>query len=370
MDQKKALFLPFMQIPTGHHHVADALINEIQTSHKDIVCDKVDILSYSYGGMEKVVSSTYLAWIRKFPEVYDWLYKQAAYKKTSPHNRQYLYETMFSYFFKRLTNQQNPSVLFCTHALPSNIASILKKKNKLQSITVNVYTDFFINRVWGIDGIDYHMVPTIAVKEYLLERGVPSNRIFVTGIPIHSEFHPAKNQQLTNGGITVLVTGGSLGVGAIRKLLNYSKSYRIHYYVLCGKNKELYEQLLREDKPAVTPLPYITSKGEMNRLYDNVDAVLTKPGGVTISECLMKRKPIFVYDPLPGQEKINVDQLKRIGVVSTIDFEDYLLEPQILEFFCDERRQCIYRQKVDAYHQNLDERPLSLLIEDILQKKH
>ncbi len=370
MDQKKALFLPFMQIPTGHHHVADALMNEIKTSHKDIVCDKVDILSYSYGGMEKVVSSTYLAWIRKFPDVYDWLYKQAAYKKTAPHNRQYLYETMFTYFFKRLTNQQNPSVLFCTHALPSNIASILKKKDKLQSITVNVYTDFFINRVWGIDGIDYHMVPTIAVKEYLLKRGVPSNRIFVTGIPIHPDFYPKKNQQSTKGRIAVLLTGGSLGVGAISKLLNYSQSDNIHYYVLCGKNKQLYEQLLKENKPSVTPLPYITSKGEMNSLYDSVDAVLTKPGGVTISECLMKRKPIFVYDPLPGQEKINVDQLKRIGVVSTIDFEDNLLEPQILEFFGDERRQCTYRQRVDAYHRNLDERPLSLLIEEILQKKH
>ncbi|SEP91500.1 UDP-N-acetylglucosamine:LPS N-acetylglucosamine transferase [Virgibacillus subterraneus] len=370
MDQKKALFLPFMQIPTGHHHVADALINEIKTTHKDIVCDKVDILSYSYGGVEKVVSSTYLAWIRKFPDVYDWLYKQAAYKKTSPHNRQYLYETMFTYFLKRLTNQQNPSVLFCTHALPSNIAAVLKKKNKLQSITVNVYTDFFINRIWGIDGIDYHMVPTVSVKEYLLEKGVAEKRIFITGIPIHQVFHSGQEQQTKDEGISVLVTGGSLGVGAIRKLLNYSHSDRIHYYVLCGKNEVLYEQLLRKDKPTVTPLPYITSKEEMNLLYNKVDAVLTKPGGVTVSECLMKRKPIFVYDPLPGQEKINVNQLNQIGVVFTVDLENNLLEEQILDFFCDERKQCIYRQKVDAYHRNLDERPLSLLIEEIIQKKH
>lgn len=371
MEQKKALFLPFMQIPTGHHHVADALINEMQSCNQNMLCDKVDILSYSYGRMEKVVSSTYLTWIRIFPGVYDRLYKYAAYRNTPTIGRHYLYETLFVYFFKRLTYQQNPNILFCTHALPSNIASVLKTKNQLQSITVNVYTDFFVNRVWGIEGIDYHLVPSLAVKEHLLNRGVPAQRIFVTGIPIHPVFQQGKSQRAVNGNISVLVTGGSLGVGAIKKILSTSKSEKLHYFVLCGKNQALYEQLQHENKQTITPLPYLTNKGEMNRLYDKVDAVLTKPGGVTISECLMKRKPIFVYNSLPGQEKINVDQLSSLGVVNAVDMKTNLMERQILDFFGDGEKQQLYEQNLDTYHRHLDERSLSGVIEELLlSKKH
>src|SRR5699024_476691 len=289
---EKALFLPFMQIQTGHHHVADALIEEIESCRNDMSCDKVDILSYSYGRMEKVISSAYLNWIKYFPDLYDWLYRLAAYKKAPIHNRRYLYEAMFIHFFKRLTNQQDVRILFCTHALPSNIASVLKLQNKLPSVTVNVYTDFFVNDVWGIEGIDYHFAPTLTVKNYLTEKGVRPEAIYVTGIPTGHEFQIREGYTESKKAIIkVLVTGGSLGVGSLRNMLPALKSDKIHYYVLCGKNDTFYRELLQKRPASVTPIPYITNKTEMNRMYDQVDAVLTKPGGVTIRECLLRRKP-------------------------------------------------------------------------------
>ncbi len=53
---KSILFLPFLQIPSGHHQVANALIDEILQIHPQIRCDKVDILAYSYGKIESLVS--------------------------------------------------------------------------------------------------------------------------------------------------------------------------------------------------------------------------------------------------------------------------------------------------------------------------
>ncbi|SFA88619.1 UDP-N-acetylglucosamine:LPS N-acetylglucosamine transferase [Lentibacillus halodurans] len=370
MEKEKALFLPFMQIPTGHHHVADALMTEIQSFHNNIVCDKVDILSYSYGRMEKVISSAYLNWIKFFPDSYDWLYRRTAYSKTPLHNRQYLYEAMFIYFFKRLTSRHNASILFCTHALPSNIASVLKMKKQLPPVTVNVYTDFFINGVWGIDGIDYHFAPTLAVKKYLMEKGVRPERIYVTGIPIDQAFQTGHGNEKTKDGVMkVLVTGGSLGVGSLKRLLRTLKSDNIHYFVLCGKNEALYQELHRNHRKTVTPLPYIANKTEMNMLYDQVDAVLTKPGGVTVSECLMKRKPIFLYNPLPGQEKINAEQLKQMGVAISADMDENL-EEQLWDFFTDVHKQKMYGEKINAYHHNLDKRPLSILMTEMIEKKH
>ncbi|GAA0446553.1 glycosyl transferase [Lentibacillus halophilus] len=369
METKNALFLPFMQIPTGHHHVADALMETVQSIRADMACEKVDILSYSYGNMEKAVSSAYLNWIKFFPGVYDRLYRLAACKEQSLHRRNRFYEAMFLYFFKRLVTQHDPHILISTHALPSNLASSLKLKNRLRSITVNAYTDFFINDVWGIDAIDYHLVPTAAAKTFLVKNGVSEERVLVTGVPIHPVFQAKEFKAKTAGTIKVLVTGGSLGAGLIRKLLSSLSSEAIHYYVLCGKNESLHRELLSKQFDNVTPIPYIDHKAEMNAIYDRIDAVLTKPGGVTISECLMKQKPIFMYAPLPGQEKINARELNRLGVAMMVDLHNNP-EQEIVRFFGSQREQENYRKQIHDYHRQLEDRPLSELLVNILNNRH
>ncbi|MFD2045011.1 glycosyltransferase [Ornithinibacillus salinisoli] len=362
--KSEALFLPFMQIPTGHHHVADALMEDLNNYTQSIRCNKVDILSYSYGRIESLVSGTYLRWIQTLPSAYHWLYDQMAYKKADKRNRQLIYEILFMYFFKRLVKENEPRILFCTHALPSNIASVLKQKEKLNGIVVNVYTDYFVNRVWGIEAIDYHFVPSIDVKNFLLNLGVHEKKIFVTGIPVHPVFHntsPPKSRTKSRK-LHVLVTGGSLGVGSMEKLLQNSSPH-IHYYVLCGKNDLLYKQLQSQQREDITAISYVTNKEEINHYYDQVDAVLTKPGGVTVSECLMKRKPIFICNALPGQEKINTLQLEHLGVVIPIQNEP--VDKQIEDFFSDESKKEEYNKNIELYHRNLEKKSMEEILDEI-----
>jgi len=368
MDMKQkdeALFLPFMQIPTGHHHVADAVIEELQRTVKEMTCDKVDILSYSYGKVEKLVSMTYLHWIKVMPGVYDLLYKSLAVKNQTKRSRQLLYEAMFTSFFMRLVRENQPRIVFCTHCLPSNIASILKEKGKLHAITVNVYTDYFVNRVWGIRGIDYHFVPSIRVKEFLEGLGVDKERIFLTGIPVHPVFKDQRNKTL-NKRHQVLVTGGSLGVGAMEKIIPTNPE--LSYKVLCGQNKKLYNRLRSLNHPLIDPIPYITKKDEMNKLYDQVDAVITKPGGVTISECLQKKLPIFTINALPGQEKVNELELQELGVTNKLNPFQHT-EQQIVQFFQNKESQTTYNQNLNTYHHHLEKKPLSDILFEICNAK-
>ncbi|MEC5425400.1 glycosyltransferase [Virgibacillus sp. C22-A2] len=361
-----ALFLPFMQIPTGHHHVADSLMEDLHNFNKEISSGKVDILSYSYGKMERVVSSTYLTSIKLFPHIYNRIYDHLAYKNATKRIRHIHYEMLFTYFFKRLLKGNEPAILFCTHCLPSNLAGVLKQKRQLNAITVNVYTDYFVNRVWGIEGIDYHFVPSVLVKKFLRSLGVEEEKIFITGIPVHAVFHERTRLSTKNKNHAVLVTGGSLGVGAMEELLpDPASDNQLHYYILCGKNEALYSRLLREKNPSVTPIPFINRKEEMNRLYDKVDAVVTKPGGVTISECLMKRKPIFICHALPGQEIVNAKQLKQLGLINTLRTRESI-EDQITGFLNDSARKKAYEDKVEEYHKNLENKSMIELLEEIL----
>ena len=56
----RVLFLPLLQIPSGHHHVADCIQEQLKNTSNSFSFEKVELLSYSYGKAEKLISSLYL----------------------------------------------------------------------------------------------------------------------------------------------------------------------------------------------------------------------------------------------------------------------------------------------------------------------
>lgn len=309
---KKVLLLPFLQIKMGHHQAADALVEHIMSIDPAIECEIIDILDYSYGSkVEGLVSSAYLKWIHFLPVTYSWMYRKNCGGQLHKKRRFRLYEMIFMKSLQKLVQEKRPDCILCTHALPSYLLDQLKDRGLLSIPVVNVYTDFFINDVWGRDGIDYHFVPDSHVKDWLMNRSVQAEHIFVTGIPVHPKFTASRpERKRATSDITVLITGGNLGAGVMKSICQkIGRTERVRYIVLCGKNKALYRYLKKKNFSNMMPLPYIESKEEMNDLYNQIDAVLTKPGGVTISECLFKKIPVFVYHALPGQEEINLLRL-------------------------------------------------------------
>ncbi|CUB41302.1 Processive diacylglycerol beta-glucosyltransferase [Bacillus cereus] len=164
--QKTILFLPLLQIPSGHHQVAHALMEGIQKDQINIKCDQVDILSYSYGRIEALVSNVYLKWIKVCPGFYNWIYKNSVYKNVHENKRYRLYELLFAPFMRRLIRDKQPDMIICTHALPSYILNYLKEKGELKTPVINVYTDYFIHSCWGIEHIDFHFVPSHHMRDF------------------------------------------------------------------------------------------------------------------------------------------------------------------------------------------------------------
>ncbi|HEK9100151.1 UDP-glucuronosyltransferase [Bacillus pfraonensis] len=373
--QKTILFLPFLQIPSGHHQVAQALIEGIQKDQFNIKCDLVDILSYSYGRIEALVSNVYLKWIKEFPDFYNWIYQNSVYKNVEENKRYRLYELLFVPFMRKLLRDKQPDLIICTHALPSYVLNYLKEKGELKTPVINVYTDYFIHSCWGIKNIDFHFVPSHHMKEFLKNKGISNEKIFITGIPIHKKIKKQKEHivKFTSSALSVLITGGSLGVGAIEDLIHkIGTETKIHFYVLCGKNDNLYQKLQQLQRDNITPLKYITCREKMNKLYDQIDAIVTKPGGVTISESLFKRKPIFIYHVLPGQEEINLQQLKKLGVIFYLNKwkdEKETLEEQIYSFFQNKNQVQRYQERITEYHGQLITKEPSQIIKEVITNR-
>ena len=330
---KKILILPFLQMPSGHHHAADAISACLEELDDSIEIKKIDIFNYTSRIAEKFSTNLYLKALNLSPSLYSWLYSQNACKVRTKGKRYFLYELLFLNSMKRLIDEEEPDFIFCTHCLPSYLLNCLKMRKQVSMPVVNAYTDYFINTVWGKEHIDFHFAPSDTMKNLLKLHGVQQQKIHVTGIPVHPEITEKKEgvSTLQSDFFNVLVSGGNLGVGQIEKIFNrQSFSGKVRYFVLCGKNQKLFKEIEQLHNPNVLPLSYIPSKQGMNDLYEQMNAILTKPGGVTVSECIRKQIPLFLLKSLPGPEEQNEKYLLDQKLAIKINPNE--LENQLLHF--------------------------------------
>lgn len=352
---KKILFFPLLRMHSGHHQVADALIDMIKKQTNDIVAKKIDLLSYTNEPLEKMISSSYLNWIRFAPETYNFVYKNFFYEPTSKENSFKWTQHIFMKKMEQLLSEEKPDLIVCTHGFPSQILSKLKIKGKCNIPVINVYTDFFVNNIWGAEGIDFHFLPNQDVKESLIRKnGISKRNMIVTGIPVHEEITNNIGFQRESARPKILVSGGNSGLGGILKLSDeLKKSSQIDFLVLCGKNRKLYKEIISWDVEHIKPVPYITSRSEMNSLYEEVDAIITKPGGVTISEALQKSLPIFVHSALPGQEEINRKYLHNKGLIFNLDYKKSI-ESQLFTVLSDEEQISLWKKSLNSYKEGIE----------------
>lgn len=351
---KKILILPFLQMPSGHHQVADTISAYLKEIDDSFVIKKVDIFSYTSCFAEKVTTNMYLNAIKMAPSFYSWLYRHNACRPHETEKRYLFYERFFLKSMKNLINHEKPDIIICTHCLPSYLLNLLKKKGNLSVPVINIYTDFFINTVWGISYIDFHLVTSDKMRQFLKQRNVPPAKIAVTGIPVHAQITGRiRENERRMPPFRVLISGGNLGVGLPEKMfIETSFSGKIHYFILCGTNQNLLKKLEQLQTPVIKPIPYITSRVEMNQLYEQMDLVLTKPGGITVSECLRKRIPLCLLHALPGQEEQNQQYLLEEKLAIKINLQE--MEKKLLLFLENEKARQAFQKRISSYTNQLE----------------
>jgi processive 1,2-diacylglycerol beta-glucosyltransferase len=157
----------------------------------------------------------------------------------------------------------------------------------------------------------------------------------VHGIPVGERFSQPVDKAavyeklaLQPGLPVILVMGGSLGLGpmksVIRKLNKLPQPFNI--VAVTGKNEELKERLARRGPKLRHPTKVFGFVDNVHELMDVAELVVTKPGGITTAECLVKRLPMIIINPIPGQEAKNTEFLLSQGVaVEARDASDVML---------------------------------------------
>ena len=109
----------------------------------------------------------------------------------------------------------------------------------------------------------------------------------------------------------ILVMGGSLGLGpmksVIRKLDKLPQPFDI--LVVTGQNERLQESLARRGPKLRHQTKIFGFVNNICEFMDMAEMVVTKPGGITTAEALIKRLPMIIINPIPGQEAKNTEFL-------------------------------------------------------------
>jgi processive 1,2-diacylglycerol beta-glucosyltransferase len=323
---KKVLLLS-ASAGAGHLRAAEAVEKAFkQTADADSREVKhIDVLDYTNKVFRHLYSKAYIDLVNKLPEVPGWVYDKLD-KPWKNERRRLALDKLNTRPFVKLLREYQPDLIVCTHFLPAEIVSWLKAKERLSSRQVIIVTDFDVHAMWLVHHYERYFVALDEARVYLMALGIKQTRITVSGIPIDPVFAKKKNKRemrlkhgLAADRITILVSAGGFGVGAVDALIAslLPLQHRAQVVAICGRNEELKQRLTRlaaRAKPNASVLlkPFGYTQ-EMDELMAASDLVLGKPGGLTTSEALARGLVFVIVNPIPGQEERNSDHLLEGG---------------------------------------------------------
>ncbi len=220
---------------------------------------------------------------------------------------------------KKYVTENKFDVIIATHTAPAGFMTILKEGNVTDAKMYGVITDFTVHPFWEETNLDYYVTASKLLQNMMAKKGIYEEKILPFGIPVAKKFEQtipkeaAREQLGLKNKYTVFVIGGSMGFGAVKKhIRNLSSSKEdFQIVVVCGNNKKLKEDLLEMNTRK--DLKVFGFVNNIDLIMDASDCILTKPGGLTVSEALAKNLPLILIDPIPGQEDRNRDFLLNAG---------------------------------------------------------
>jgi processive 1,2-diacylglycerol beta-glucosyltransferase len=97
----------------------------------------------------------------------------------------------------------------------------------------------------------------------------------------------------------------------VSQLMNTSEVGTI--IVAAGRNEQLLDSLTELNSTPETELLKLGLVDYVDDLLVASDLVITKAGGLIVSEVLARGKPMIIVDPFPGQEEWNADLIVAAG---------------------------------------------------------
>jgi processive 1,2-diacylglycerol beta-glucosyltransferase len=315
----------------GHVQAAAALEEAWNTFRPRDTVQRLDVLDFAPKLYRKVYVEGYIKLVEHAPELWALMFKKTdnpTLMRKLSRLRRTLGRLTTSRFARRLSVAR-PDAVLCTHFMPLEILGAARRgqrSNRKPPFVASVVTDFEAHALWMDPDVDLYCVAQEETKAGLVARGVPSDRVVATGIPVAAKFSQSpsvtsvrKRLGLRDDSPIVLVLSGGFGMGPVREVVEQLDRTPGNFQVIvvCGKNEDLRRELaMRNPQRPTLVLGFVTN---MQELMAVAALILTKPGGLTCSEALALGKPLVLLNPIPGQEAANSDFLLEHGAAVKVN---------------------------------------------------
>jgi processive 1,2-diacylglycerol beta-glucosyltransferase len=309
---------------SGHTRAAQALEEEARIRYPLADVQHVDVLDYALSAYKRTYASGYLQLVNHIPTLWGYLYDASddVRQNRSIHQKILsVIDRLELRTFRTFVREFEPDVVLATHFHPAQVfASDVRHARVPFSFGV-VVTDFDVHAYWVQPSVDRYFVATEETRAVLTGRGVRADRTHVTGIPISHAFTRQLRRASARATLgiadatrVILVMGGGVGLGALEESVDAALACApVHVLAVAGTNEELRATLEKKRVPAGSRLQVFGFVDTIHELMAAADLVITKPGGLTSSECLAVGLPMILRDPIPGQEERNADTLLELG---------------------------------------------------------
>ncbi|NLK19431.1 MAG: hypothetical protein GX310_06535 [Synergistaceae bacterium] len=219
--------------------------------------------------------------------------------------------------FMRYISENEPGVCICTHYFPLNVLSRMKEEGMYRGDLHTVITDFGLRRMWVKDNVDRYFISGDRVHRGLLAMGVPGEKISVTGIPVSRKFASlgTTRRDFTKKRLSVLFVASSIpSILALDILAALSDTgHPMDVSVVTGRNRDLFADLRNVIVGRRLSLNILGFVDNLEELMARASFMITKPGGLTVSEALCAGAPMILVNPIPKQETKNSAYLQEKG---------------------------------------------------------
>lgn len=299
----------------GHNQAANSLIEAF--NEEGYTCVKRDFLEKTNKLLNKIIVWGYEILASKIPNIYGWFYKLTDSKAIN--KLDYIFFSRTTKKMLKIIDEERPDVIIGTHPFTVNIISHLKNKG-MNIPFISIVTDFKAHYSYVSSSVDSYITGSEFTKDSLVERGINANIIYPVGIPIKESFLEkdiniphVKNDDYFN----LLLMSGSMGLNNISYVLDelLKNNHKLRITVVCGNNEHLKKTLDEKSKLNFPnkKLHIIGFSNDIASFMEYSDILISKPGGLTVTEAIAKNLPLIIPFVIPGQEMENTEFLTRNG---------------------------------------------------------
>lgn len=311
----------------GHLSAAKSIRGYLEKNYPDLEIQMVDCIEYINKYINKVTTGAYKELAKKAPWAWKQLYKDSkdgALAKISTTSNKVMALKLNLYI-----QEFAPDLIISTHPFSTQMCGYLKKKEKINCKLATILTDFEIHEQWleFAEYQDFFFVSNEQMKSDMINKNIEENKIFVTGIPVSDRFLKEYSREEVckmfdlnpNNDVVLFFAGGEFGLGRNTTIIMLKALIRLfsklQVVAISGRNQKMNEKFhkLVEATESQNRIKIIEFTDKVPELMSISKFVITKPGGLTITEALTSHLPILIINPIPGQEEENANFIEKNG---------------------------------------------------------